>query len=149
MDVQHLVVSFLSGAVVTPLLVCASRKLFPPRPSGLGMSEQDLIRRNQTANVVAGCLLLLGLLSPTLLYDGFNVGPDDPRPVALGFTLSVLGPLLFLALRKRLTGRGFGELCRYAEIQGRIPLALQKLLYATWVLLAVGMDAYALRWSLS
>ena len=149
MDVQHLVVSFLSGAIVTPLLICASRRLFPPHPGGPGLSRQDLIRRNKTANEVAGCLLLLGLFSPTLLYDGFNVDPNDPRPMALGFTLSVLGPLLFLALRKRLTGRGFGELCRYAEIQGQVPLALQKLLYAAWVLFAVGMDAWALRWSLS
>ena len=148
MDVQHLVVSFLSGAIVTPLLICVSRKLFPPRPGGQRLSDQDVIRRNKIANDVAGCLLLLGLFSPALLYEGLGVDPNDPRPVALGFSLSVLAPLLFLVLRKRMTGRGFGELLRYAELQGRIPPALQKLLYTVWVLFAVGMDAYALRWSL-
>jgi hypothetical protein len=133
------VISGVAGGAIASWLVARWARTLPTH---YGSKPRELLLQQHRAAVyTANVLFMAGLVFAIWLYTTGRFADTDPRPMAIGYGLASVGPLLSLAVVSLLTGRSVREAyVAFALGQGS-PI------WATYGILAPGV--VALVWGLA
>lgn len=149
MEIQAVVFTVLVSGIAPPLIVYILARMlrFSANPSGL--TDDEVIARNKSANKIVGALFLLGLIVPVSFYELFDIDENTAWPAALGFSFAVAAPVAFLKFREIRGGPRFEEFIRYGEIKDGVPRKGQLILFVFWVLVGLVAVSAALYQSIA
>lgn len=144
MEAQAVVFTVFFSALGTPLLVLVLARIFKFGSNPAGRTDEEIITRNRVAYKIAGALFLIGLLVPNAFYALIDVDENAAWPVALGFSFSVVMPVIFLKVREIRSGIKFEEIVRCGEITDGVPRKGQLIVFTFWVLAALAAVGVAI-----
>ncbi|MEQ6885235.1 hypothetical protein [Salicola sp. Rm-C-2C1-2] len=144
MELDNILLPALVSAIGTPLIISILSRLFRQKVKITTYTDYETIRRKKTAYKIVGILFLFGLVAPIGFYDLLAISEDSAWPVALGWSFSVMAPVIFLRLRYVRKGFGVDEFFRYGEIEDGIPRGTQVFLFGVWVLASFVVSCFAL-----
>ena len=141
MDLEKIIIP-----AVTAFIGVAALGFFLRRRPKVALEGDDrVLARNASAYRIVTALFLVGLLTPIPLYEWMDIDDNAAWPAALGFTLAVVLPTLFLWARKKLCGGPeFDEFLRYGELKDNMPRNLQLGLYGLWLVITLIAIIFAL-----
>jgi len=137
MEAQAVIFTALVSGLGTPLLVLFLARIFKFGSNPADRTDEEIITRNSVAYKMAGALFLIGLVVPNAFYVLIDVDENAAWPAALGFSLSVAMPVIFLKIREVRSGIKFEEIVRYGEITEGVPRKGQLIVFTFWMLVAL------------
>jgi hypothetical protein len=137
MEAQEVILTVLFSGLGTPLVVFVLARMFTFGSNPTGLTDEEIITRNSAAYRIVGALFLLGLCVPISLYALLDIDDNAAWPAALGFSFSVVMPVVYLKVREIRSGVKLEEIVRYGEITDGVPRKGQLIVFIFWILVAL------------